>query len=243
MKTLKKLIAYCWFFFAMPALIAQSVLQQGEWAQVQVSESGVYKITYEDVVAMGFAHPTSIQIFGNGTGELPLVNTEQLPATLHEIAIAPSFAQGTPFSAGDYVLFYADVPRNWQFNESSQIIDYQTNSYSDKNYYFIRINSGVEPLRIQQKPESSDIVSKTITMSDDVQVYEKDDVNLQQTGKLWLEFINEKNISFSLPNLVNTESVTMKTQVAARHTTTANFAITVNGQQRNDIVVRKNTDS
>ncbi|MCL2328908.1 MAG: type IX secretion system sortase PorU [Bacteroidetes bacterium] len=237
MKTLKKLVISFSFLFAVSALMAQSVLQHGEWAKVQVSESGVYKISYEDVVAMGFAQPASIQIFGNGVGELPLMNTGQLPQTLHEIAIFTSFASGTKFSAGDYVLFYADVPRNWQFNEQSKQIEYAINSYTTQNNYFIRINSGEEPLRVQPKAQETGIVSKTISTYDNVQIHEKDETNVLKSGRVWLEALGEKTLSFTLPNLVETEYVTMKTRLAARHTSTATFDVAVNGEKRNSITV------
>ena len=237
MKTLQKLIISLFFLFAALASIAQSVLQHGEWAKVQVSESGVYKISYDDVVAMGFAQPASIQIFGNGVGELPLMNTEQLPPTLHEIAIYTSFAKGAQFSAGDYVLFYADVPRNWQFNETSKQIEYKINSYTAQNQYFIRINSGEEPLRVQPKAQTQNVVSKTITTCNNVQIHEKDETNVLKSGRVWLEALGEKTLSFTLPNVVETEYVTMKTRVAARHTGTATFDIAVNSEKRNSILV------
>lgn len=237
MKTLKKLTISLSFFFAVSALTAQSVLQHGEWAKVQVSESGVYKISYEDVVAMGFAQPASIQIFGNGVGELPLMNTATLPQTLHEIAIYTSFASGTKFSAGDYVLFFADVPRNWQFNEQSKRIEYATNSYTTQNNYFIRINSGEEPLRVQQKTQTQNSVSKTITTFDNVQIHEKDEVSVLKSGRVWLEPLGEKTLSFTLPNVVETEYVTMKMRLAARHTSTATFDVSVNSEKRNPVTI------
>lgn len=237
MKTLKKLVVCCFFFFAVQVLTAQSVLQHGEWAKVQVSESGVYKISYEDVVAMGFEQPTSIQIFGNGTGELALVNSEELPQTLHEIAIFTSFAPGSRFSAGDYVLFYADVPRNWRFNETTKQVEYSINSFTTHNHYFIRINSGEEPVRIQQKEQTQNNASTIITSFDNVQVYENDVDNVQKTGRLWLEALGEKTLSFTLPNLVNTEDITMKIRVAARHTNSARYDVAINSQPQEPISV------
>lgn len=236
MKTLKKLVLYCFFIFAAQALMAQSALQQGDWAKVQITESGVYKITYEDVLAMGFEQPSSIQIFGNGVGELSLGNSEQ-PSLLHEIAIYTSFSEGKPFSAGDYVLFYADVPRNWKHNKNTNAIDYSINSYTTKNHYFIRINSDEQPLRIQKKAQEQSVINKTITSFDNVQVYEKDNENALQTGRLWLEPLGDKTLSFSLPNLVKTEYVKMKLQVAARYTSTAQYALSVNSQTRPSILI------
>ncbi|MDR2963773.1 MAG: type IX secretion system sortase PorU [Bacteroidales bacterium] len=240
MKTIKKITIFCVIAFFAQAAWAQSVLQHGEWAKVQVGESGVYKISYEDLVAMGFSQLQSLQIFGNGVGELPLLNAETLPKTLHEIAIYTSNAPGTRFSSGDYVLFYADVPRNWQWNETKKKIDYALNSYSTHNYYFVRVNAGEEPLRIQQKPAETAAVTKTITSFDNVLTYEKDVENVIQSGRLWLETMSEKTLSFTLPNVVETEPVTTKIQVAARHAKTAAFDVAVNGQARKQILVQAN---
>jgi hypothetical protein len=55
-------------------------LENGEWYKVAVYENGVYKLTYEDFIAMGFdvseIAPDKIQIYGNAEGLLP----EKMPS-------------------------------------------------------------------------------------------------------------------------------------------------------------------
>ena len=69
----------CFLVFSSKESNAQSVLSNGTWVQISVSESGVYKISYDDIVSWGFKDINSVAVFGNGAGELSLMNDAQLP--------------------------------------------------------------------------------------------------------------------------------------------------------------------
>ena len=116
---------------------AQSVLSQGDWIQVSVSESGVYKITYDNLSSWGFSNIEQVSIYGNGAGELSLINSEKLPETLHEIAIWMEKGSDGIFNSGDYILFYGQSPNTWNYNYSTKKFIANTHSYETKNYYYI----------------------------------------------------------------------------------------------------------
>ncbi|MHB9142292.1 MAG: type IX secretion system sortase PorU, long form, partial [Paludibacter sp.] len=82
-----------------------SVLAQGKFVKVKISESGVYKLTYEDLSAMGIS-PENVRIFGYGGGILEqsfsLPKIDDLP----EVAIWMQKGSDGVFNAGDYILFY-----------------------------------------------------------------------------------------------------------------------------------------
>ena len=54
---------------------ASSVLATGKWYKIGVSDDGVYKLTYNDLVNLGMdmsnVNPKNIRIYGNGGGMLP----------------------------------------------------------------------------------------------------------------------------------------------------------------------------
>ena len=44
----------------------QSVLSSGSWVKIQVKESGIYKMTYEDLQAAGLSNPANVRLYGYG---------------------------------------------------------------------------------------------------------------------------------------------------------------------------------
>ena len=60
-----------------------SVLSTGNWYKLSAYETGIYVITCNDLLNMGFPvssiDPRNISIYGNGPGELPLLNNVSRP--------------------------------------------------------------------------------------------------------------------------------------------------------------------
>ena len=48
-----------------------SVLSSGDWYKIQVEQSGIHKITYEQLIDMGIKNPANISVFGYGGAQLP----------------------------------------------------------------------------------------------------------------------------------------------------------------------------
>ncbi|MFT3752196.1 MAG: hypothetical protein QM800_04730, partial [Paludibacter sp.] len=48
---------------------ANSVLAQGKFVKIRITDSGVYKLTFEDLTSMGI-EPVNVRIFGYGGGVL-----------------------------------------------------------------------------------------------------------------------------------------------------------------------------
>jgi len=43
-----------------------SVLAEGRWVKVRVANDGIYKLTYDQLRAMGFADPAKVSVHGYG---------------------------------------------------------------------------------------------------------------------------------------------------------------------------------
>lgn len=85
---------------------SNSVLSQGKFVKIRITDSGIYKLTYEDLVSMGI-NPANVRIFGYGGNVLEqdfsLPKIDDLP----EVAIYMNKGSDGVFNAGDYILFYA----------------------------------------------------------------------------------------------------------------------------------------
>ena len=69
-----------------------SVLASGDWYRIATDETGIYRIAYEDLEAMGISpaglDPRKIRIFGNGNGIVPEKNADPRYDDLIENAIS-----------------------------------------------------------------------------------------------------------------------------------------------------------
>ncbi len=210
-----------------------SVLSSGNWAKIKISQDGVYKLSYEDLVSMGFQSPYSVRVFGYGGGMLPILNNTDTYDDLPELAIYVSKGSDGIFNAGDYILFYAQGPTRWTYNSSDNFFLQTTHNYSDHSYYFVTCNNG-QPKEIQSDISISDSPTHILNTFIDYKFHESNLVNLIQSGQQWygeaFDYrIDNYNFSFSFPNLVTSNSVKVKMGLVARSSSTTNFTTQING--------------
>lgn len=219
-----------------------SVLSQGTFHKIRTSESGVYKITFEDLTAMGI-YPEHVRIFGYGGGMLEqdfsLPFTDDLPET----PIWIEKGNDGIFNAGDYILFYAQGTTRWQYNKNKSMFTHTSNIYANSGYYFITSDAGPGK-KIQGRsitlPSSPTI--NTISEFTDYKVHERDLINLVGAGK---EFYGETFNSganhkfiFSFPNPVLSEnSMTANLDVAATSLSASTFILNLNSTQYKSLTV------
>jgi len=207
---------------------AQSALGTGEWIQVSVSESGVYKITYEDLQSWGFTNIQHVAVFGNGATELPLMNGTAIPDTLHEIAIYQNFGTDGIFSNGDYILLYAQSPHGWTYNNEQKKFSHSAHSYANENYYFVTCSRPATKT-IEKKADVSQTNAVNITSYDEHLFYESNQSNFIRSGRNFMEsFTGSKALSFSIPNILTSETATVTAAVAARHSSSATVTVSAN---------------
>ena len=121
-----------------------SVLANGDWFKLGVSQTGIYKIDVAYLSSIGIntsmLDPTKIQIYGNGGGMLPQSNSAVRLDDLVENAIFINEDGNGIFDNNDYILFYGESPHTWTYNSSSKIYTHELNLYSDQNFYFLTYN-------------------------------------------------------------------------------------------------------
>ena len=219
-----------------------SILQSGTFVKIQVSQTGIYKLTYEDLVSMGIPNPTNVRIFGYGGGILPQSFTASKLDDLPEAAIYMNKGADNVFNAGDYILFYAQGPVKWAYDKSSQTFAHQTNVYSDYGYYFVSSDAGTgKKISMEDYRDLSTPRAMKINSFIDYQLHEIDAINLIDPDKGaeggGREFYGEvfsnvlsRDFSFSFPNIASSSSYNkLKLSVAASSSVASNFTTTVNG--------------
>ena len=215
-----------------------SVLATGDWYKIRIDKSGVFRVTYQDLAAMGFdlsTDPRNLSLYGNGGGILPEKNDEFRHDDLTENPIVFVGEDDGKFDAGDYFLFYGEGPVVWEFNESNGYFRHQNNYYDDYSYYFITTgSSGGKRIAIAESPPEN---SETdVTTFDDMQYHEIDQRNLAGTGRVWygeiFDFNSTLNLSFDFPNIIQeSESGYMSADFASISSTSNSFEISLNGSK------------
>ena len=209
-----------------------SVLGEGKWFRMKIYSTGIYKLTYEDLVTMGFSNPQDVSIFGNGGAMLPLMNSSPRYDDLMENPVYQYTGPDGIFNQGDYILFYAQGPVTWSYNGTSEMFEHQIHSYSDAAWYFAATGAGVK-----KKITASTAVTASspamVSTFDDYNYHEKNKYNFLESGRQWfgerLDF-STFDTTFVFNNLITTSAVKIKVNVAGRSANTKTFAVSANGK-------------
>ena len=123
---------------------------------------------------------------------------------------------------------------------------HKVNTYSNYGYYFVTSDAGVGK-KIEGKsivPPNASIIN-SVEEFVDYQVYEKDIVNLTQSGKEFygetLSDVTSFNIPFNFPNPVQTNSTTVRLDVAINASLSSSFSLDLNGEQTKTLNVGADT--
>ena len=205
--------------------VGQSVLSSGNWYKCGITQSGIYKITYEQLVSLGLSNPSNVRIFGNGGAQLPEVYSGNVPDDLNEIPIMFHEANSGSFSRGDYILFYAEGPLVWTYDSLTSSYVHQINPFTDTTIYFITESSGGSRVT-SSTANSVDSVTK-VTSYDGLACHELNTYNFLGSGRLWVGEAfgvqSSFNFSFSFPGLVTSEPIKLESDVYARSVNTTMF--------------------
>ncbi len=206
----------------------QSVLASGKWVKIRVSESGVCRMSFDEIRAAGL-EPTRLRVFGYGGAQKEQDFSKRNIDDLPQVPV---------YVGSSYVLFYVQGPISWTYNSSSSRFVHTRNTYSDYGYYFLSDNAGS-----MLAPTEGAAVSGTPT---DVSTYvlykvhDKDSVNLIDRSGVsggGRTFYGEqfganksKYFTFSTPNAVSGERTKIYVDVAANAATESYFNATLNGE-------------
>ena len=217
-----------------------SVLAQGNWYKIQLNKTGIYKVTYSEIQAMGVnmstVNPNTFRLFGNGGGMLPEANSISRYDDLTENPIKVVSANPNVFAQGDYILFYGTAPDKIVYNKTAKKFEHSLNIYSENTYYYLNFE-GTTGLRIEDMQQSALAPNYTCTSFFDGVFYEKDKINFINSGKDWFgERMDATAKTFELPefnfpNLKTGNQAWIRYHVAARATSNTTFTVSINGNE------------
>lgn len=222
------------------AIGQESVLKEGTWIKLGVTEKGVYKLDRSYLQSIGLpldgVDPRKIQIYGNGGGMLPQANSISRPLGLIENAITVVGESDGVFNEGDFVLFYANSPDQFTVNGQGSFI-YQKNLYSDTTFYFLTIGKS-DGLRVATTSNANE--GTIISTSWDYRVHEQDLANNLGSGREWVgEPFNtstnrQRTIDFSTPGR-SQGSIDVVASVYGRSPQGNTFRISANNQEIGEV--------
>jgi len=216
---------------------ANSVLSQGNWYKLAVTQTGIYQLGYNDLLAMGISpatlNPAKIGIFGRGGSMLPEPNSVTRTDDVPENAIEVTGQGDGSFDQGDQIIFYAQGPVAWQFNNSRQVWEHTLHLYADTICYFLTTDRG-SGKRIPVKESVTAAETDIVDAYDYYTMYEENNLNLIKSGRQWFaqvfDVIPSRSYSFDIPPLASGGEVKVRSVTAAKSINTSSFEFSIGSQ-------------
>ena len=213
------------------AFADQSVLSQGRFVKVRVTESGLYKLTYADLRSAGI-DPANVRLFGYGGA----VQDEDFSRPWHD-----DLPEVAVYDTGDAILFYAQGVNKWTYDETARKFTHEINPYSTYGYYFVTSDNVGTRKRIASREAVTAEQVHDVDVFTDYAVYEREQATITHSGRKLYESITSGSAltaSFSFPNL-HTDSLVQVRASAARN---GNFSLRLNSGASQSISASGYTD-
>lgn len=201
---------------------SNSVLADGKWAKISVSQTGVYLITNSQLRQMGFSDPEKVRIYGYGALRLP----DSLDSSyIDDLPIVQSIL----ISKG--IIFYGVGVTSWATSGSSGIYHPVQNPYTTKGYYFLS-DKDAEAKEIPVVGTST--ASSPATEFEEHFYHEQDLVSLGETGHFLAGedflYTSTRNFDFTLTDISSPE-IKMESSFVAKASATTTVQYTANGEE------------
>lgn len=189
----------------------ESRLNSGKWVKIRVNYTGVYKLTYEDILKAGFSNPDKVKLYGYGGEMLPETFNTSKKDDLPQVGIYKNLGSNDIFDKGDYILFVGKGPVKFLYDENNNRYTHQNNPYSFYGYYFLS-DIDEEPKYISTLEAKPIADSEILSTFDDIIIHEKELTNISSTGREFFgedfSYTTDQEFKFSIPG-INQGSVTV----------------------------------
>lgn len=206
-----------------------SVLATGTWKKISVNETGVCKITYDQLKSMGFSNPNQVQVYGYGG------------AMLNENFAAPKTddLNETPmYDSGSAIFFYAQGPKSWNYRGLSKdhYFDVTSNLYSTLGYYFLAEKKGSRNLISKAEAlEQQETEIEVDTYMEHI-LHKNETYNTIRSGKGWVGDQTPMGKSFgksySMEDIDVSQTANIYLSLAAASSRTSRCDIQINDVQK-----------
>ncbi len=138
---------------------------------------------------------------------------------------------------GDRILFYAEGPDKWYYDEIAARYIFQNHLYDTLNYVFINVND-TDGGNIQEADEIDGPANQTSDSYDLLAVHETESASLIGSGRDWFgevfEFNTSYDFNFQLPSLITNNPIKVTTRAAGRSTNSSStMDVFINGSAAN----------
>ncbi|MCL2414675.1 MAG: type IX secretion system sortase PorU [Bacteroidales bacterium] len=246
---MKNILLILFILISVRIQAQSAVLSTGSWHRITVSENGIYRIRYDDLLSRGILQapvPSSqIALFGGPNGAIPIENIPSETFDLQEIAIFVRNNNGNGmFGPGDYILFYGQSPHTWTWNTTHHRQGHHnhTNVFTDVMVYFLTTDFSGNGKRIENKPAVDGTPNVTITNFRDFFRHERDEANPFRSSQEWFgermdQIARNLNIELHLPGLITDSLVNIRTRVVVNEPAMAVMSSNSNHSRRDTLSV------
>ncbi|MDE6783429.1 MAG: hypothetical protein K2J17_06890, partial [Paramuribaculum sp.] len=202
-----------------------SVLSQGHWVKVSVTETGVHFIPASSLRSWGFSDPSKVKVYGYGGA--PISNT------LSRANYVDDLPQVQTHATTSGVYFYA-VGVNTLTATGSNFV-YSLNPHTNEGYYFLTADGDPEsaPARVESEGSLNTQAEPVTTFTCPIQ-HEKDLTTISQSGLSFLgedfRYNQSQTFDFQLPDYVESTPVWTRTVFVANSGASGTLGITLNSQ-------------
>ena len=204
----------------------RSVLAEGKWVKIGITEDGMYRLTRSALKKMGFANPDNVRLYGHGGHMLNEVsNPEEEYDDLEEV---PLYKVGN-----DTWLFWGNGLVYWKGD--TRVF----NPYARQACYFLTEGSGasqIQTISVETAPE------RVYTSFTDHVLYEKDEAAWYHGGRNLYDGVNYANgnshtykLSTPVSSNLGDERLTVAFTNGSKETT--ELKTTVNGNALNTVTL------
>lgn len=213
------------FTARLPLYAENSKLSSGNWVKCRVTEDGVYKVTFDQLRAMGFKKPENVRVFGYGGRLLSESLTNDYLDDLPEV---------NSVLGDSYILFYGVANVEWKKKFGSDPFYFQKNAYSDYGYYFLSDIDGERRTVPTAKP-ITDPANGRLTTHYKHLLQDFDNINPFNGGNDWydspLSVGESRTYSFYCADMVDCNNGALSINCISESKSNANPSFTVsNGQ-------------
>lgn len=229
-------------FASRHTYVGSSILAEGNFVKIRTAESGIYRLTYEEIRSMGL-NPREIRIFGYGGAMLSADFTERKIDDLPSVPFYMEKGADGRFGAGDYILFYAQGPVSWRYSQKEARFVHTLNPYSNYGYYFLTDNAGEQRLLEANDLPVPEGDAYDVTTFSDYRLHEEEQVNLVDAaglsggGREWYgecltATSSTLDLKFAIPNIVEGSLLRCYIDMAASSQQPVSVQVTAGGTPR-----------
>ncbi len=241
------LTCFCACLLAAANYTVESRLSEHKFVKIAVNETGICRLTYEELQAMGL-NIENISVYGFGGA---MLSQDFMLSFIDDLPAVPVYRANAKAAPGGYILFYAQGPISWNYTGSR--FRHTVNPYATQGFYFLTDQTGECPSLAPIAAEEFPSPLLEVTTFSDYRLHELDSINLIDKAGMaggGREFYGEcftpkrttLQVSFDFPNIVPTEDMRAYIDVAAAYTEKTTLEVAIGQTQRTTDVNKKSTD-